>query len=644
MSELTPSQTQVVMYDRDCLVYAGPGSGKTKVLVEKAKRILKADSGARILIVTFTKEAATNVRNRILKGLPERDAARVASGTFHSIAYSQLQNDGFNGTVIGAGTMREYIKRAVLESRVTMDIDAAIASIEYAKQTPNYEPANDEAGKLYVAYELLTRRNNVIDFQDMLARTVRMMDSEGLAPKKCTHLFVDEFQDIDQMQYVWIALHLRAGAVLTGIGDDDQSIYMFRQALGFKGMEDMGKEFNAVTFTLDDNFRSHFEIVHAAGKVISKNTARQKKTINATRGPGGNVQYFKYSSYENEIHGILEEIKNTCPVVTEKGKTEYRIEEGQWAILSRNKKALHGLSGLLKAHNIPYVAPGGSMWEASPVCLALNLLWSLMPKEVQIEGKKEAHYQKAGYDQALAYAGVDEATLQELHDEYGDDFAGMLLGKPDFSKFSAGTKAVLEEFSKQCRYCQREAIKGRDGDRVNNAINGVFGWFKTYRDSMHHTSAKHKRSDGEEIDLLNLAQVILMDMKGSLATRLHCVMGNVDQPEKDKKQKEAEDKEKKGKIILSTVHASKGLEYTNVWMMSLDEGIFPTDTEKNPLTDETLPEERRLFYVGMTRAKDNLYLSTSGKPSIFLDETGIKPIHVVGKGSIDENKTSAVAC
>lgn len=635
---LSKRQQQVVECStRNCLGVAGPGSGKTRVLVHKADHILRSDPAGRILITTFTQDAASEIRKRVLhkleeSGLAATAAKRIASGTFHSIALSQLRQAGFDGTIISTGQMFQYIERALADSKVDMSIEYAVMEIEKAKCTPGYEPGNDPVGKLFMAYDRLTKRNNVLDFSDMLARTLRMMRDEGLPTKDCKYLFVDEMQDIDEMQYAWIAEHLKAGAILTGIGDDDQSIYRFRRALGFEGMMRMHKEYDAEIIMLDTNYRSHIEIVSPALKLVEHNTNRLDKRIIADRGPGGRASAYKFESLRHESESVCEVIRSSLQPAGRDSRYSYIVERDEWAVLARNNIGLEMLVSELKSLGIPYISPVKSIWEKPPVCYALGLLMSLLPKK---GSNGQAVYQSAGFDSALHFVGVGEDVLQDLHERFGGDFSQMFIPNPDFSMYPPGTQATLENFAKKNREFLKE-LRRNTSAGVNNAIVGVFNWFSTSLSS-GTTSGKDKKSKNSvERDRRRLEYACsdMLKMDGDLQKRLSRLLRKSD----DDKAEEEKLKEKPGKVFLGTLHSSKGLEFTNVWLLTMDDEVIP-----DPKVPSDLDEERRLFYVGMTRAKDNLFISCAKTPSIFIEQSGLTLEHILLPDSEEEGVEDEVA-
>ena len=626
---LSSKQRQVVDCLDHCLVVACPGSGKTRVLVHKVAHILKVDPGARIIIVTFTAESAMEIRKRVIELVGQEFARKIASGTFHSIALNQLKQHGFKGTIIGDGQMRQYVERAVAECRLFgMEFDEASAVIEMAKTTPDYEPANDNHGRLFHAYSRLLEQNNVIDFADMLSRTVRGMREGEIQPKSCTYLMIDEAQDIDGMQYAWAVEHIidrvdRKGSLFTVVGDDDQSIYRFRRALGYAGMMRFRDEFSAKVITLDTNYRCRSEILSSASKVILNNASRVDKSLEAARGKGGVTKATLFATPASEAAAVVDKIKDMSSANPVRAPIKYKrmnkdntatdewytytvgIQKDEWAILARNNYNLRVLAADLKAQGIPYFFNGTDLWSDRPVCLAVSLLHSLITRK------------KVGFDIALYFAGIGESVLDELHNEFGEDFTDLLSGKVDISKYGRGTEETLKKFLEQLPKWDKALAKQKD-HRVNNAIRGAFDWFKNNLNTNRDDSDNGKKKNSYNIEYrkLNDSCEIMCNMKGSLIDRIKMVTSKPEPPKKES----TTDGFEHGAVYLGTLHSSKGLEFDNVWMLSMSEGVIP---DLKDLTPETHEEERRLFYVGMTRAKNNLFISAVENQSSFIVETGI---------------------
>lgn len=635
--QLNAKQQDVVECLDNCLAVACPGSGKTRVLVKKTGHILKLDPTAKILIVSFTADSAREIKFRLLKQAEEENnhklrgliAGNVGTGTFHSIGLNQLTEAKIKSTVLNAGQMREYIARSIMECQANISIEDAQILIEEAKLDPEYYGGNDIKGKLFAAYTVLTERNNVIDFTDMLAKPVRMMAEGALAPKKCHHLMVDEAQDLDQLQYAWCAAHIKAGAKITVVGDDDQSIYRFRRALGYKGMMRFNAEFDAKIITLDTNYRCNLEILEPAKKLIGLNSSRVDKKLIASRGAGGNVQVWHCGGQTAEaellVNAILEScIHNKIPpprTLKDKKGDEFTyvysvgVEKEQWAVFARNNHNLRTITSALKSACIPYSSSVQDIWDDRPVCFVLGLMRSIITKE------------RAGYDAALHYAGLDSEVLERLHKDFDGNLDRMFDRHVTYEEYgSHSTVELLTDFAEKVRGWKRSAKK----EFAAHLIQGIFDWFRRNHRPIETTSSadakKARYAIIKELKKLDTAERLIAMQKGSILERVERLRAKPDPSVPG--------------VIVGTLHSSKGLEFDNVWLASIDDGVIP-DLKDDSIESEE--EERRLFYVGMTRARNNLYISSGERVSTFVEETGLKPkvSHNFQKSTEQEKTESA---
>ncbi|MEI7997481.1 MAG: ATP-dependent helicase, partial [Methylococcaceae bacterium] len=497
--KLSSKQRQAVECEENCLVLACPGSGKTRVLVNKAEHILNVDPGARILITSFTQDSAAEIRKRIIESIGAEKAKRVATGTFHSIAYDQLKRHGFKGTIIGTGQMRQYVARAISECNLKdFELDEAAALIESLKLDPDYEPLNDDHGRLFIAYSELTERNNVMDFSDMLSRAVRLMRNGEIKPKNCNYLFTDESQDLDLMQYAWCTEHIKAKSIFTVVGDDDQSIYKFRRALGYEGMMRFQKDFGAKIITLDTNYRCYSEILDAAAKVIVNNSKRVEKNLNAERGKGGKTEIWHCHKTDIEARFVTHKIKELS---LSKGST---LPYGEWAVLARNNHNLKKLTLALDAAGIDYTFAKGSLWAKPPICFVTGLLSSLLTGE------------KVGFDSALHFSGMGEEVLIKLHQEYGDDFSKIfMLDEFDKEKYGRATADNLLEFAKVVKRWTSALAKEKEVSTAN-VIRDVFDWFINNTNTSKEDNGDKSQDSKPQmsIELMEVAKECLARMSG----------------------------------------------------------------------------------------------------------------------------------
>lgn len=237
LDELNLQQREVAQLRQHCVAIACPGAGKTKTIATKAALLLQdraAKNAAIVGAVTFSKDAAIELRERILKAAGAAVKKRLIAGTFHSLAFKQLRHPGERPLDIASdGDRLGLLIRVMQELGREGKAEDVIPTIEKIKTNFGRCDPQSEDGELYLAYQDALARNGKIDFQDMLRLAVEGMESGTILPYPFTYLFVDEFQDTDPLQYRWIELHAKAGAIVTVVGDDDQSIYAFREALGY---------------------------------------------------------------------------------------------------------------------------------------------------------------------------------------------------------------------------------------------------------------------------------------------------------------------------------------------------------------------------------------------------------------------------
>lgn len=583
---LNADQSKAAMERGHCLVVACPGSGKTTLVVSKISTIFEEVPNSRIVAVTFTRDAANSLKlsatrrfknNPNLKVLP----SQFVVGTFHALCIWQLTQAGKMGQLVKPREQREFMARAwKAVAPKNLELEDAEKIIETCKSALDYVPGDDVAGELYTAYADMMARNHVMDFQDVMLNCVRYMRSGEVQPIKCSHIMVDEFQDTDEVQYAWFMEHVKAGSMGTAVADDDQCIYSWRRAMGYEGMMRFAEETSARIITLGTNYRSHSEILNAAARVISQNVSRVDKSFHAHKGVGGALSIERVPSRKEEASAvakrILEEYAH-APVDEETGMIQ--IADGQWAVLARTNRLLDDLEAALAINNLPcYRSGGSSLWNTKPVALYLALLRSILTGE------------KSGIDHALHGAGMTEEDIRTLHKCIGSRCHPLLHGDLSIAqKFSGEPALILETFITHAAKWRSNIEIGRS----NQALSAAAGWMVKYA------------SSPLEIKLLGIASDALCDMKGSFSERLDRVS-----------LKDGKDKREKTGVALHTMHGAKGLEFKNVWIIACEESIIPNG--KSPVD-----EERRLFFVAMTRAENRLIMSSalgSNKPSRFLKD------------------------
>lgn len=599
--QLNAEQAQCVDEDGHCLVVACPGSGKTRVITRKIGALFERHPQSRVCAVTFTRDAAKELTERVVK---EIGAARFKLscriGTFHSLAIRQLRLAGRLGKVAGPAQQYALVVRAMAQTAFTGEIQDAVSLIESAK-TSLGDDSPAQAHILYQAYADLLSRQKLVDLYDVLRDSVRLMRTGDLHPFPVQFMLVDEFQDTDRVQFAWVMEHVKAGVNVTCVGDDDQSIYSWRGALGYAGMEEFKRVCQARHITLDLNYRSKKEILDLADRVIAPNNGQRViKRLVAHSGAGGIVEGIRVGKRSDEAEQVASTIyQESQKILTPTGPFTFTVPPGSWAVLARNRRHLDYIESALQAKGVRYLrAASESLWTRRPFVQMLSVLRSLQTGDT--DGIDD------GIHHALAHqVGASEAdnALQKLHDLCGHRFKSILDGElPALERAMIVNEAkAITEFAGLAKSWRNQLRLGR----YSLVIKGVSAWF----------SEREADPDMQEL-VINMGE-FLCKLNGSLVSRAMLV----DRQEEKKKGKadgEMEVGSDQDGVVLATMHAAKGLEFDNVWIIGCNDGVIPSQKSGN------LPEERRLLFVAITRAKERLFLSaaTSARVSPLLTEVG----------------------
>ncbi|CAE6837219.1 DNA helicase II [Paraburkholderia aspalathi] len=554
LDELNTQQREVAQLRRHCVAIACPGAGKTKTIAAKAALLL-ADPSAIVGAVTFSKDAAVELRDRIL-ALSGPDAKRrLVAGTFHSLAFRQLTPPGGRKRDIASdGDRVGLLGRVIAELGLAWKPEEVVPVIERIKTNFGRVEAGTADAQLYDAYQEALSRNGKIDFQDMLRLSVAGMESGEIQPYGLTDLLVDEFQDTDPLQYRWVELHAKAGTQVTVVGDDDQSIYGFRAALGFRGMENFAASFDAQRVVLGSNYRCRSEILSAADKVIRNNVDRIPKVLHAERGTGGSVSTRRS---DDEYADAVAAVETLQPLLAA-GRS--------CAILARTNRILDPIESVCRSHGVAYYrASGSSVLNRAQGALMCNLLQI-------VEGKK-----RNGLDVVLGYTGMSSSDLGALHRDMGPELTQRL--KKDLVALGIGEDTATAYRSFMKRLAEWQVLCERQFYSL--ALEGVLELMMT-----------HAKGD-QAIRAIRGTYDVISRLNGSFAERIEFLKRDNNKPAA-------------GALVLTTMHSSKGLEWEHVWITRAEEGVVPD--EKSPES-----EERRLFYVAMTRARDGLTIATIKK-------------------------------
>lgn len=626
-------RTAITHREGPMLVLAGPGSGKTTVLTERV-RFLIEECGVypgNILVITFTKAAAEEMKERY-EALPEAAKGRVNFGTFHAVFFKILK---FAYHYDAANILREEeryrILREIACAKIEQDfpdekelVEAVGTEISMVKNERfslegYYSASCPDAvfREIYTEYERRLRRENKVDFDDMQLLCYQLLsEREGILrqwQQKYTYILIDEFQDINRLQYDTIRLLAEPENNLFIVGDDDQSIYRFRGArpeLMLHFTEDF-KEAEKVTLLC--NFRSTAPIVKAALRVVGNNKRRFDKALYANEEQGEAVEFRSYPERRKECAAIAEEIA---------GLHKEGLPWREIAVLYRTNLQTRGIMGKLMEYNIPFKTRDSvpNLYEHW-ICrdLLAYIKMALGSRErglfLQIMNRPKRYLSREALD-------LPEVDFERLKSYYADK------------------EYVIERLEK-LQY-DLAMIKGLNPFAAVSYIRRAVGY-----DGFLTEYAAYRRMQAEDLfELLAELQEDAAEYPDFAAWFAHMK----EYSEQLQQQKLQEKKKTAEAVTLSTYHSAKGLEYHTVFLPELNEGMTP---HRQAVQPEDVEEERRMFYVAMTRAKRRLVLSCMKElrskelvPSRFVGEVltdraeltaGARIVHTVyGEGTITE--------
>ena len=580
---LTPSQKAAVYYDKNLILFAGPGSGKTSTSVAKAERILSAPD-ARLGMVTFTTAAAGEMQHRMEvvfknNGRPFPKHSLIC-GTFNSLTLRHFQKYAKVKEKLLAPPARSAMINSMLAAMPREEKNETILALEKYQGAldPSKIVLSSAHAKFIDEYLGKMKAARATDLATIMRECTRQMGAGQIPLLQVTHLLGDEMQDADEVQLEFMLHHSRAGVITTLVADDDQTIYEWRSALGYAGLQRFALEANAKTITLAENFRSRDEIVTHAKKLIAYNDPdRIEKDQLSVRGPGGALVVVASSHLEGE-----------CDLVA-KAIADHRKEGETVAILARSNRSLDAMEEGLSIYGIHYRRDGPSIWDSTEISTFVSLLRALI---------SSAH---ADLLPVLMLLELDAVTRRQLERAIGGHCGEFLDGlMPEVDSATPLDLAELGKFTKDTTNWRKRLRKGEINLTLPNIKDGVKDMIRAHANESSDGSSKMRRINF----LLDTALNVLCNMKGSLSQRLNIVSRmQAKTPEADA-------------VRLMTMHSSKGLEFDTVFLINA----------KRPDDGSTLMKdhpERRLFYVAMTRAKERFAATYSDTPVKFIREAGL---------------------
>lgn len=653
-SMLNSQQKKAVFHtEGPLLVLAGAGSGKTTVIIHKIEHLIKygtaynsdnipsfvtdADTEImswylngeldelpphledalcenplapwQILAITFTNKAAGELKNRLKAKLGE-SALEIAAGTFHSSCVKFLRRDidklGFEKSFTIYDTAdqqtviknclkelalddKKYAPRAVL-SIISNAKDSLLSPVEFTKINAN-DFYLSKVAEIYSLYQRKLKSNNALDFDDLIVKTVELFEENpdvlSYYQNRFKYILVDEYQDTNHAQYKLVSLLAKAHENLCVVGDDDQSIYKFRGA-DIRNILEFEKDFKAcTTIKLEENYRSTQNILDAANEVISHNIGRKGKNLWTSNGSGEKIQLFTALNEHSEAQYIAEKI------------TELGGKFCDTVILYRMNAMSRVVEDRLLRSAIPYRVLGG----------------------LRFYDRKEIK---------------DLTAYLRLINNFGDDVALQRIINEPKRGIGAATVEKAAEVASQNNLCifevcqnvdKYESIPAKAASKLkefadlilklNQELNEGMGLELFTRTVMERTgmiaALKSEKTVENETRLENLEEFISMvqeSVKADAALDLNSLLEGISLISDIDNYDEAQDT-----VTLMTLHSAKGLEFPNVFLMGAEEGIFPSTRSFGD--DSEIEEERRLCYVGITRAKKNLFITRAKTRTLF---------------------------
>jgi DNA helicase-2/ATP-dependent DNA helicase PcrA len=592
------------------LVLAGAGSGKTRVLTHRAAWLIEETGVAPqgLLAVTFTNKAASEMRGRI-ESLLDIPGSALWVGTFHGIAHRLLRrhwreaglpqhfqimdNDDQHRLV------RKLLKEQNLDEQrwVPREIQGFINREKDEGRRPKHlqdrgDPTRRELIRLYDLYQRRCDQLGVVDFAELLLKSYEVIrDQPQLADfyqHRFRHVLVDEFQDTNGVQYDWIKLICGKSGVPFVVGDDDQSIYRWRGAR-VENMQNFRRDFGATVFKLEQNYRSTGVILGAANEVIRRNEDRLGKEL-WTEAPGGEpIRLYAAFNERDEADFVIERIREHA---------RGGLPLAGAAVLYRSNAQSRSFEEALVAARLPYRVYGGlRFFERAEIKDALAYLRLTQSRSDDVSFERVVN---------LPTRGIGQATLDRVRELSRAqalplwDAAQATL--PSLPKRAA---SALDNFIRLVDRLAEEIIGVELHEQVRMVIEG-----SGLRE--HHAKERDTRGEArvENLDeLVNAAEGFLPELDDELPL-LSSFLAHATLESGEMQAADGRDC-----VQLMTLHSAKGLEFPTVFVVGLEEGLFPS--ERSAVDVDKLPEERRLCYVGITRAMQRLYLTHAESRRIY---------------------------
>jgi DNA helicase-2/ATP-dependent DNA helicase PcrA len=635
--ELNDKQIQAVKtIDGPVLIIAGAGSGKTKVITFRIAYMMERGiPQSSILALTFTNKAAKEMESR-LRELTQKKLQNLTVCTFHAFGVKILREHiellGYrkNFSIYDETDRNQLIKDCVRECGLSTDnldlykIGALFSNVKIGRLSWG-DGANDEYERVYREYQSCLRIYNAVDFDDLLTLPIQLFEEHGDVlesyRQRYRYLMVDEFQDTSLTQYR--LLHLLANKNVCVVGDDDQSIYSWRGA-NYENILMFEKDFpGLMEIKLEQNYRSTSTILEAANGVIAHNTNRKEKKLWSGNGSGKPIEVFFPDNESDEADFVAERIKGLMM------KEHLRYDD--FGVLIRTNSMTRHLEEAFLAENIPYQVSGGtSFFQRKEIKDVISYLRVIANPDDDVNLLRIINTPRRG----IGKTSVEHISEQaKKHHSSVWDAMNKLRYAPD-TLFPEKGRIDVDSFITLIEYYRGELLGKRGlAKKVRALVDNIDYW--SYLITEYNKNEKAARWKFLNIEYLIQSIETWENDPDNFDPTLFPYLNRISLITRDD---ESYDKDEggKGKVNLMTIHASKGLEFPVVFIAGVEDGLIPHARSLEE-GDGNIEEERRLFYVAITRARDKLFLTSCKQrrklqsvvecaPSPFLSEI---PEHLV---------------
>lgn len=598
-NKLNDKQKEAVMHvDGPCLVLAGAGSGKTKVLTERIVNLINNGvSPFNILAITFTNKAAREMRERVYNSI-EEEANKIFIGTFHSLGLKIVRENasviGYsnNVTILDRDDVNTLIKRFMKELNLDTEhypVKSILNKISFAKNeglSPDEldkfakAPLDMASCKVYKMYESALKRSNSVDFDDLLILPLRIFKKDKSVLEKYQehfkYILVDEYQDTNMVQYDMCKLLASKYRNLFVVGDMDQSIYSFRFANYMNVINFEKDNKDAKVIVLDENYRSTNNILNAANDVIKNNKERKEKNLWSSKGDGDKIKYIRCDNEQEEASTVVRLTKE----LLDKGEKPSEI-----AVLYRTNGQSRVFEEAFLKENIPFKIVGSYFFynrkEIKDLISYMHLIYN---------NNDDASLERVIN---VPRRGIGSKTIERLR-----------------SEASISDKSMFEVVNSGKELGFKNLIIDLTNESKNTDLVGLVDVILDKTGIRKELEEKNDLESEIRLENLNEFKSIALAFQEKGIFSLEEFLENISLVSDKNEYKEVDDG-----INLMTLHSAKGLEFNDVFLVGMEEGIFPHNRSFE--SESELEEERRLCYVGITRAKEHLWLMNAKKRTLF---------------------------